>query len=156
LRVDRWGFDGEVHHGSVIVRKHWARPILGVFRTLFSVKFRFRDIELADEFDGDDHKLMRADITSAFNCRFAEGRPGVWSEHAYGRAIDINPVENPYVAGATVLPPAGDRYLDRTKRRPGMIHDRGAVVRAFAAIGWEWGGHFRSLKDYMHFSATGR
>jgi hypothetical protein len=125
-------------------------------RKLFLARFRFRRIALADEFQGDDHRLMRADITSAFNCRFAEGRPGVWSEHAYGRAVDINPVQNPYVSGGTVLPRAGERYLNRRRWRPGMIHDGDAVVRAFAAIGWGWGGHFHSLKDYMHFSATGR
>jgi len=78
-----------------------------------------------------------------------------WSQHAYGAAIDLNPVENPYVDGDTVLPPAGEAYLDRSPPRPGMIAAGGVVVRAFAAIGWSWGGDYHSLKDYQHFSATG-
>jgi D-alanyl-D-alanine carboxypeptidase len=156
LNLGYRGFDREVHRGRMIVRKQWALPVLGVFRTLFRAKFRFRRIALADVFEGDDHKLMKANITSAFNCRFVEGQQGVWSEHAYGRAIDINPVQNPYVSGDTILPPAGERYLNRKRWRPGMIHGGDVVVSAFASLGWGWGGHFHSLKDYMHFSATGR
>ncbi len=79
-----------------------------------------------------------------------------WSEHAYGRAIDVNPVQNPYVAGRHVSPPAGRRYADRARRAPGMIHAGDAVVRAFAAAGWGWGGAWRTARDYQHFSASGR
>ena len=68
----------------------------------------------------------------------------------------MNPLQNPYVDGGTVLPPAGRKFLDRSVERPGMIHDGDEVVRAFAAIGWAWGGHYRTLKDYQHFSQTGR
>jgi hypothetical protein len=81
----------------------------------------------------------------------------VWSEHSYGRAIDINPVQNPYVSGdGTVSPPAGAGFTDRSRAAPGMIVADDAVVRAFAAIGWEWGGDWSSAKDYQHFSASGR
>lgn len=79
-----------------------------------------------------------------------------WSQHAYGRALDINPVENPYVDGAHVSPPRGRRFLDRSDVRPGMVVLRDAVWRAFHRIGWRWGGSWSSVKDYQHFSSNGR
>ena len=76
--------------------------------------------------------------------------------HAYGAAIDINPVENPYVWSGGVSPPAGASYLDRSNHRRGMIHRRDRVWWAFRAVGWEWGGDWRGEVDYQHFSANGR
>jgi hypothetical protein len=98
---------------------------------------------------------VAADNTSAFNCRFVSGTTR-WSEHAYGRALDVNPVENPFVSGSYVSPPAGAAYADRSRRAPGMVHAGDATVRAFAAVGWGWGGSWPGSKDYQHFSATGR
>jgi hypothetical protein len=99
---------------------------------------------------------MAADNTSAFNCRHAVATgPRRWSSHAYGAAIDVNPLENPYVRAGKVLPPRGRAYVDRTLTEPGMIHPGDEVVRAFRTIGWKWGGSWSSLKDYQHFSATG-
>lgn len=99
---------------------------------------------------------MDADNTSAFNCRFVSGRPGVWSEHAYGRAIDINPIENPYVtASGYVSPPAGAPFAQRGRHAKGVVHRHGPVVRAFAEAGWQWGGNWPWPKDYQHFSTTG-
>ncbi|NTW42209.1 MAG: M15 family metallopeptidase, partial [Cellulomonadaceae bacterium] len=97
---------------------------------------------------------MEADNTSAFNCRAITGGTA-WSEHAYGRAIDLNPVENPYVVGDHVAPEAGRAYVDRPEL-PGVIHDGDVVVTAFAAAGWTWGGTWSSPVDYQHFSVTGR
>jgi hypothetical protein len=100
---------------------------------------------------------MAADNTSAFNCRFVAGSGGVWSEHAYGRAIDVNPIENPYVtASGYVSPPAGAPYARRDRHVAGLVHGGGPVVRAFAAAGWEWGGSWSGTRDYQHFSAGGR
>jgi hypothetical protein len=114
-------------------------------------------MRLVDDYGGGDRRSMAANNTSAFNCRSVVGRPGVWSQHSYGWAIDINPVQNPFVmSGGTVLPPAGEAYVDRSRRAPGMIHRGDVVYRAFASIGWEWGGDWSSSKDYQHFSATGR
>ena len=98
---------------------------------------------------------MAADNTSAFNCRRVAGSTS-WSEHAYGRAIDINPRENPSVENGRVYPRNGAAYADRSRHAKGMIHAGDAVVRAFAAEGWGWGGSWNSPKDYQHFSATGR
>jgi hypothetical protein len=97
---------------------------------------------------------MAADNTSAFNCRAVTGGTG-WSAHSYGTAVDVDPLENPYVHGSIVAPPAGAAYLDRSNNRPGMLLHGDAVVRGFAAVGWSWGGDYTSLKDYQHFSASG-
>jgi hypothetical protein len=79
----------------------------------------------------------------------------VWSQHAYGLAVDVNPFQNPYHKGQVVLPELATAYLSRAQSRPGMIQPGSPAVQAFIAIGWKWGGNYRSLKDYMHFSATG-
>lgn len=126
-----------------------------VFRRLFEVRFPIRRMKLVDAYGGSDRRSMAANNTSAFNCRRVAGSSS-WSEHAYGRAIDIDPVQNPWVANGVASPPAGARYVDRSQRRRGMIHAGDAVVRAFAAAGWKWGGYWTSPKDYQHFSATGR
>lgn len=90
------------------------------------------------------------------NCRFVAGSGGVWSQHAYGRALDLNPLENPYVTeSGYVSPPAGAPFADRSRHTKGLIHRGGPVVAAFAAVGWEWGGNWPWPKDFQHFSATG-
>jgi hypothetical protein len=155
LRVRHWGFDRRIHRGRLVVHRDSARGMLRVMRRLFRLRFPIRQMRLVDAFGADDRRSMAADNTSAFNCRFVAGRPGVWSEHAFGRAIDVNPIENPYVAGGYVSPPAGAPFARRGRHRPGMIHRRGPVVAAFASIGWEWAGAWVGAMDYQHFSATG-
>jgi len=155
LRISFHGFDGEVHNGRLIVHEDVDKSVLEVMRSLYRHRFPIRRMRLVDAYGADDHRSMNADNTSAFNCRFIAGQPGVWSQHAYGKAIDINPVENPYVSGGHVSPPAGVEYTDRSEDRTGMIHRGDPTVRAFAAIGWGWGGRWSSPKDYQHFSATG-
>ena len=111
---------------------------------------------IRDSADGaEDHRARNADNTAAFNCRFVSGQPGVWSEHAYGKAIDLNPVENPYVRGSYVSPPAGRPFAKRHPRRKGMVTRPGQVVEAFAEAGWGWGGNWSGTKDFQHFSASG-
>jgi hypothetical protein len=156
LSLSHWGFDGEVHQGEMVLHRGVAAAVLAAFRALFDQRFPVERMRLVDAYGGDDDRSMAANNTSAFNCRSVTGNPGVWSEHSYGRAIDIDPVQNPYVAGGTVDPPAGRDYLDRSKEVPGMIHAGDSTVRAFVAIGWEWGGSWSSIKDYQHFSETGR
>ena len=155
VRVTYRGFDARPHHGRLAVHRRWADEILVVFRRLYRAGFPIRRVRLVDRFGGDDRESMRHDNTSAFNCRYVAGTT-TWSQHAYGRAVDINPVENPYVDGTHVSPRRGRRYLDRTDVRPGMIVRGDVVVRAFGRIGWGWGGRWSSAKDYQHFSANGR
>ncbi len=155
LRMSYFGFDREVHDGKLVVREQQARKVLRVFKRLYEARFPIRRMRLIEAYDGSDAQSMRANNTSAFNCRYVGGTTK-WSEHAYGRAVDINPVQNPYVNGSTVQPAAGEAYLDRSDVRKGMIVRPGPVVRAFTAVEWRWGGDWQSPKDYQHFSRTGQ
>jgi hypothetical protein len=154
IEMNHWGFDGTVHEGGrLMVHKDVAADVVVAFSEAFAAGFPIRRMELIEEYDGSDDASMAADNTSAFNCRAVTGSPGRFSIHSYGKAIDINTVENPYVRGDTVLPPAGADYLDRSDVRPGMITDKDAVVKAFQKIKFDWGGSWKSLKDYQHFEA---
>lgn len=155
VSVSHWDFAGGVRTGTLIVAATQADAIVAVMRALYQARFPIARMEPVEAFGGSDDASMAANNTSAFNCRKATGGTS-WSEHSYGRAIDVNPVQNPYVKGSLVLPPSGSAYVDRSRTTPGMIHAGDAVVRAFAAQGWAWGGTWTSLKDYQHFSSTGR
>jgi hypothetical protein len=155
VRVTYVGFDGQAHGGRLVVHRRWAEDVLGVFRRLYARGFPIRRVRPVDRYGADDRASMRHDNTSAFNCRYVSGTT-TWSQHAYGRAIDINPVENPYVVGSRVSPRRGRAFLDRSDVRAGMVVRGDVVWRAFRRIGWEWGGAWSSSKDYQHFSANGR
>lgn len=154
LKVTYWGFDQRAHTGKLVVHRDWAKRLVTVFRKLYGARFAIRRMKLIDEHGASDHRSMAADNTSAFNGRYVSGTTR-WSMHAYGLAIDINPVENPYVSGSHVSPEAGRKYVDRSRRAKGMIHDGDVVTRAFRSIGWKWGGDWSGTKDYQHFSSTG-
>jgi Ca2+-binding RTX toxin-like protein len=156
IELRHWGFDRDVHNGELVVNEDAVADVTKAMRSVFAHRFPIRRMRLVDAYGADDDRSMRADNTSAFNCRFVAGQPGTWSQHAFGRAIDINPVENPYVSGGHVSPPAGRRFVNRSRDGEGMIHDGDRVVRAFRSVGWEWGGDWRSVRDYQHFSANGR
>ena len=156
LRADYWGFDRRVHQGELIVHRDHARRILVVLGKLFKARYPIQRLKLVDAYRADDDRSMAANNTSGFNCRPVSGTRR-WSEHAFGRAIDLNPLRNPYVTrGGRVSPPAGRPYANRARQAAGMIHGGDAVVRAFAAAGWRWGGYWSGSRDYQHFSATGR
>jgi D-alanyl-D-alanine carboxypeptidase-like protein len=156
LRVSHWGFDGRVHTGTLVVKARAVRPLVRVFSRLYAASFPVRRMRPIDAYRGVDERSLAADNTSAFNCRYAIAPgPRRWSAHAYGLAIDVNPVENPYVEGGRVHPRAGRAYLDRSPPRPGMAVPGGLLVRAFAAVGWSWGGRWTGSPDYQHFSSTG-
>lgn len=155
VSVSHWDFAGGVRTGTLIVAATQADAIVAVMRALYQARFPIARMEPVEAFGGSDDASMAANNTSAFNCRKATGGTS-WSEHSYGRAIDVNPVQNPYVKGSLVLPQSGSAYVDRSRTIPGMIRAGDAVVRAFAAQGWAWGGTWTSLKDYQHFSTTGR
>jgi D-alanyl-D-alanine carboxypeptidase len=154
LTVSHIGMDGAAHTGELVVAASVADDVVTVFRRLYEARFPIRSLRLVDDFGGSDDASMAADNTSAFNCRAVTGGT-TFSEHAYGTAIDINPVENPYRRGSTVAPPAGRAFLNRP-RSAGVIHAGDVVTKAFADIGWKWGGWWSSSVDYQHFSPTGR
>jgi hypothetical protein len=155
LRLSHWGYDGRAHIGTIIVHRAVAAEVIGIFERLYRARFPIARMEPVDRYRGRDDDSMAADNTSGFNCRRAVSNgPSGWSAHAYGRAIDVNPVENPYLLNGRVLPPAGRAYLDRSRYRAGMAVPGGPLVSAFAAAGWTWGGRWSS-PDYQHFSQTG-
>jgi poly-gamma-glutamate synthesis protein (capsule biosynthesis protein) len=156
LSLSYIGFDGGFHTGEMVVHHDVAEHVVEVFGKLFEAKFPIRRMRLVDDYGGEDDRSMEADNTSAFNCRPVTGGTS-WSEHAYGRAIDINPVQNPYVTDAgRIEPSAGASYVDRSVRAKGMIHAGDAVVDAFAFVGWGWGGAWSNPTDYQHFSSSDR
>jgi hypothetical protein len=155
LQARHWGFDGTVHDGEMVVAAAVADDVLGVLADLFDTRFPVERMRLVDAYDADDDASMAANNTSAFNCRTVV-ETNRWSQHAFGTAVDVNPVQNPYVQGQQVSPPAGAAYLDRSDVRPGMAVRPGPPVAAFGEIGWGWGGDWVSSKDYQHFSASGR
>lgn len=149
--------DGAVRTGRLMVHRRVARPVLRVFRKLLDAGFPIRRMRLVDRYGGSDARSIAANNTSAFNCRRLPSSSR-WSEHAYGTAVDINPVQNPYWIPETgyVEPAAGRAFIDRGRRNRAMIRPGGPVVAAFTGIGWSWGGWWSSPRDWQHFSATGR
>lgn len=155
IELSFWGFDDQPHTGVLVVHATEVQAMTDVFRRLYERRFPIRRIEPIDVYGGSDEASTAADNTAAFNCRNAVASgPPQWSAHAYGRAIDVNPLENPYILNGKVLPPEGAPYVDRTNVRPGMAVRGGELVNAFAASGWSWGGVWVN-PDYQHFSATG-
>jgi D-alanyl-D-alanine carboxypeptidase len=159
LSVTYWGFDDRAHNGQVIVNESAARPLAKVFGRLFELRFPIRHMRLSDQY-GDTLPLDEKDISGSFDCSKAKPSPcdpGAstgWSNHAYGLAIDLNPVENPYTCGGRAFHRESEPYMDRSRMRRGMVTPE--VVRAFRSVGWEWGGDWPgSTKDYTHFSASG-
>ncbi|WP_432511036.1 M15 family metallopeptidase [Kineococcus sp. SYSU DK001] len=144
---------GRASTGRIVVHADVAGPVAAVFERLYALRFPVARMEPVEAFGGSDDASMAADNTSGFNCRATTGGTG-FSEHSYGTAIDLNPVENPYVKGTTVLPEAGRAFVDR-RPAAGVVLADDAVVRAFADHGFSWGGDWTSLKDYQHFSVSG-
>jgi hypothetical protein len=156
LRVGYWGFDRRAHTGTLVVNVRAVGPLTRVFSRLYAKRFPIRRMRPIDAYGGNDERSLAADNSAAFNCRYAiASGPKRWSAHAYGLAIDVNPVENPYLLNGRVHPRAGRAYLDRSRVRRGMAVRAGLLVNAFASVAWQWGGRWASSPDYQHFSATG-
>src|SRR3954470_5654691 len=149
LTVSYVGFDGRARRGELVVSRDVTAEVTTVFRRLYGARFPIRRMRPISLYGGDDDRSAAADNTSGFNCRNAVASgPPRWSAHAYGQAIDVNTIENPYVQGGVASPAAGAAYLDRSDRRPGMAYYGGVLVDAFAAVGWQWGGRW-SDPDYQ-------
>jgi D-alanyl-D-alanine carboxypeptidase len=163
LTANYLGFDGKTHTGQLLVNGAYADRLQQVFARLYAIHFPIRHMALSDTYGPIAGRPHDDDITASFECRQAAASPcnglgnkrtGSWSEHAYGEAIDLNPVENPYVGCGMTRDRTALSYLDRSRGRPGMVTPQ--VIQFFQDIGWGWGGSWTgSTKDYMHFSATG-
>ena len=161
LTVSHWDFTGTATTGQLVVNRSAAVPLATVFRKLYALRFPIRHMQLADAYGPKRVRPADGDVSDAFECRQAVPSPcsggsgtGHWSEHAYGLAVDLNPIENPYVGCGQTRQRASVPYLNRSRVRAGMVTAK--VVRAFRSIGWGWGGSWSgTTKDYMHFSASG-
>ncbi len=163
LEVRYLGFDGRSHWGELVVNARVASDLARVFEQLYTMRFPIHHMQFGDTYGTLKNVPRDGDFTASFECRQASSSPctktangttGSWSEHAFGEAIDLNPVENPYVGCGMTRDATALSYVNRSRDRRGMV-DAG-VVRAFASIGWGWGGSWSgSTKDYMHFSING-
>jgi hypothetical protein len=156
LKIDYVNYHGKEEGGELIVHRDVAAEVLSIFRALHKEHFPIEQIRPVEEYGGNDDRSMEANNTSAFNCRDVTGQPGKFSNHSWGRAIDINPLTNPYIKGATVLPPEGRQHLDRTKSETGIIRADSTIVKLFQKAGWTWGGTWTDRKDYQHFEKPER
>ena len=154
LEMSYRDFSGEIRTGKMVAAESTVAVLDEVFRVAFEASFPFERVELASVYGGSDSKSMAANNTSAFNCRAVTGGQS-WSQHSYGNAIDINPIQNPYVRGSTTLPPEGEPYRLRDPAVQGLLHPSSPLVLSFKEQGWGWGGDWSSLKDYQHFSENG-
>lgn len=161
LTVTYWGFDSKPHRGQLVVNEAAVEPLSKVFRQLYRLRFPIWHMALSNMYGPPKSWPKDNDQTGSFECRQAVSSPctggkasGHWSNHAYGLALDLNPRENPYVGCGASYNTTSRVYLDRAHLRKGMITP--AVVRAFASVGWGWGGAWTgNTKDYMHFSYNG-
>jgi len=169
LHIPHLGFDGAEHEGQLVIHEKLAAEVLDIFREILAARFPIGRMQTIEEFGGSDELSMAANNSSGFNCRVNVTTGTGFSKHAYGFAVDINPIQNPYIkpqvdiagrlleplAGSfdppRVEPEAGRAFLDRRAPKPGMILHGDAVYRAFTGRGWTWGGEFKGRTDYQHF-----
>lgn len=157
LRLSHWDFEGTVREGELVVAAKHADEVVEIFRRLYDAKFPIQRMRLVSDYGGDDERSMAANNTSAFNCRPVAGTDR-WSQHSFGAAVDLNPMQNPYVTDSGIAPAAGRPYAGPDARRAsveGLITADSPAVRAFREAGWEWGGDWTNPQDYQHFSAAG-
>nr|WP_246540784.1 M15 family metallopeptidase [Mycobacterium spongiae] len=152
VEVNHVGFDDQTHRGELIVHEDLVPQVITIFERLYVLRYPVEKIRTVNNYPGATDELsMEDNNTSAFNCR---GIPGTtqWSQHAYGRAIDLNPLLNPYIDGAGAIQPTNAaEYLDRDRTDPGLLHDGDPAVLAFTDQGWQWGGFWTTPIDYQHF-----
>ncbi len=162
LRFNYVGFDGEIKRGPMVVNASVADDLLWVFGRLFEAGFPIKRVGLARAFHPhrwEEDPDTRRSVTASFNCRVVvtpDGPGDQFSQHAYGLAVDVNPLQNPFVrSDGWVHNRFAEPYVDRSQGLPGMIREGDVVVNSFAAIGWAWGGRWSGDRDYMHFSLSG-
>jgi poly-gamma-glutamate synthesis protein (capsule biosynthesis protein) len=157
IQLSYIGFDQKDHTGELIVHKDVAQDIVDIFAKLYDARYPIHQMRLVSHFQGNDWRSIEADNTSAFNCRNAT-HSHKFSKHAYGKAIDINPIENPYISRTGhISHKASYRYKNRTLKSPNTPQNRAIITKdslvykLFIAHHWSWGGDWHYTKDYQHF-----
>lgn len=152
LHVDA---DGETHRGEMVCNKAIAEDLLEIFQDLYRQRYPIERMRLIDDYDADDERSMQDNNSSSFCYRVVEGSTKL-SKHAQGMAVDVNTLYNPCVRkrkDGTVLvqPSTAKRYTNRSRKFPYKIVEGDLMFRLFTERGFQWGGHWKSLKDYQHF-----
>ncbi|WP_408066339.1 M15 family metallopeptidase [[Mycobacterium] nativiensis] len=151
VTVTHLGFDAKAHRGDLIVHAELVPQVIAIFERLYRLEFPIEKMRPVSHYPGGDDELsMEDNNTSAFNCRRIPGS-GSWALHAFGRAIDVNPLLNPMVNHGKFEPKNAKVYLDRKRIEPGLLHPGDPAVRVFTDAGWRWGGNWKSPVDYQHF-----
>ena len=151
LRLSYVDFDGEPQTGEMVCNAAIAKDLLEIFQALYEAEYPICSILLVDEFGGSDDESMKADNTSCFNFRTVPGSKNL-SRHAFGMAVDVNPLENPYInRSGVVMPAEGQPYVDRSRDFAHKIDRDDLCCRLFLEHGFTWGGSWSDRKDYQHF-----
>lgn len=146
VEVEYYSFDDRLHLGQVLINKKVVKDIKEIFEFIKTTRFPIAKVIPVVKYNWSDQESMNDNNTSAFNYRKVKGQK-VLSAHSYGLAIDINPLQNPHIKGKSVQPVSG-KY---DKEKPGTILRDSKLVAEFRKRGWQWGGSWRSSKDYQHF-----
>jgi len=157
LTITYYDFDGIQRQGEMILHYTVAKDVVDIFAKLHKIKYPIKSMKLVSDYRANDYRSIEADNTSAFNCRLATGSKK-WSNHSYGRAIDLNPIENPYISrSGHISHKKSLKFRDRDRGKSTLSSDRAVikkdsiVVKLFSEKGWRWGGDWSSIKDYQHF-----
>jgi poly-gamma-glutamate synthesis protein (capsule biosynthesis protein) len=157
LSIKHLGYDGKDKIGELIVHKDISSNVLKIFDELYKIKYPIYKMELVSKYKGDDWVSIEANNTSAFNCRPITGTKNKWSKHAYGKAIDINPIENPYISKKGTISHKDSLKYRVRKHKTNTLQDKAILlkedkaVKIFEKYGWKWGGDWYTIKDYQHF-----
>lgn len=157
LRIKHIDFNGDEQMGEMIVHKEVSVEVTEIFEALYKIGYPIKKMRLVSEYKGNDWQSIESDNTSAFNCRAATGSKK-WSKHSYGKAIDINPIENPYISRKGYISHKASKTYRNRVHQKSTYSDKAVLlkgdkaVQIFKKYGWEWGGDWSGVKDYQHFS----
>ncbi len=158
IQVKHWNFKGDTSMGELIVHSDISNNVSSIFKDLYNIHYPINQMRLVSNFNGNDWQSIEADNTSALNCRNVTGNKNRWSKHAYGKAIDINPIENPYISRKGYIShKASEKYRKRVHKFSNGIADKALLLKRdkatkiFEKYGWKWGGDWTRVKDYQHF-----
>ncbi len=158
LEIKHWNFNGSTSIGELIVHADISHNISNVFKELYNIHYPIKQMKLVSDFGGNDWKSIEADNTSALNCRNVTGNINRWSKHAFGKAIDINPIENPYISRKGYIShKASIKYKKRVYKSSNSVAEKAILLKnskatkIFEKYGWIWGGNWKNVKDYQHF-----
>ena len=156
LHIRYKNFNGKEERGELIVHKDVANDVVKIFKALYEADYPIYQMRLVSDFQGNDWRSIEADNTSGFNCRKATGSKH-WSKHSYGKAIDINPIENPYISRSGHISHKASLVYKKRVHKQNTSADKAVLlpkdkaVKIFKKYGWQWGGEWYGVKDYQHF-----